>query len=50
VDFIQYLALIGTFGKSLLVDAFFAGAFDQVADFEIVFEFEYFFWHFEMFQ
>jgi len=46
VDFIQHRALIGTFWKCLLVDAFFAGAFDEIADFEIVFKFEYFFCHF----
>jgi len=43
VDFIQHLALIGALGKGLLVDAFFAGAFYQIANFEIVFKFKYFF-------
>ena len=46
VDFIQYLALVGTLGEGLLIDTFFAGAFDQIADFEVVFKFEYFFCHF----
>jgi len=50
VDFIQHLALIGTLGKGLLVDAFFAGAFDQIADFEIVFKFKRFFCHYNVFQ
>ena len=50
VDFIQHLALIGTFWESLLVDTFFAGAFHQIADFEIIFVFECFFWHLDMFQ
>jgi hypothetical protein len=45
VDFIQHLALIGTLWKDLLVDAFFAGAFHQIADFEIVFKFKSFFCH-----
>jgi len=46
VDFIQYLALVGTLGEGLLIDTFFAGAFDQIADFEIVFKFKCFFCHF----
>jgi len=46
VDFIQHFALVGTLGEGLLIDTFFAGAFDQIADFEIVFKFEYFFCHF----
>jgi hypothetical protein len=50
VDFIQYLALIGTLWESLLVDAFFAGAFDQITDFEIVFKFKRFFCHYNVFQ
>jgi hypothetical protein len=50
VDFIQYLALIGTLWESLLVDAFFAGAFHQITDFEIVFKFKRFFCHYNVFQ
>ncbi len=50
VDLIQHLALIGTLWEGLLVDAFFAGAFHQIADFEIVFKFKYFFWHYSIFQ
>jgi len=46
VDLIQQLALIGTLGKGLLVDTFFAGAFYQVTDFKIVFIFKHFFCHF----
>ena len=38
--------MIGTFGKRLLFDTFFAGALDEVPDLEIVFEFEIFFGHF----
>jgi len=45
VDFIQHLAVIGTLGESLLVDAFFAGAFHQIADFKIVFKFKGLFCH-----
>jgi hypothetical protein len=45
MDLIQHFALIGTLWKGLLVDAFFAGTFNQIADFEIVFKFERFFWH-----
>ena len=37
--------MIGTFGEDLLVDAFFAGTFHQIADIEIVFIFENFFCH-----
>ena len=50
VDFIQYLALIGTLRKNLVVDTVFAGAFHQVADFKIVFVFECFFLHLDMFK
>jgi hypothetical protein len=45
VDLVQHLAVIGTLGEGLLVDAFFAGAFDQIADFEIVFKFKWLFGH-----
>jgi hypothetical protein len=45
MDFIQHFALIGTPGKGFLMDAFFAGALNQIADFEIVFVFENFFGH-----
>jgi hypothetical protein len=45
MDFIQHFALIGTLREDLLVDAFFAGTFNQIADFEIVFKFERFFCH-----
>jgi len=45
VDLVQYLAVIGTLGEGLLVDAFFAGTFDQIADFEIVFKFKRFLCH-----
>jgi hypothetical protein len=37
--------MIGTLREGFFQDAFFAWAFDQVSDFEIVFEFEFFFWH-----
>jgi len=45
VNFIQYRALVGTFWEGFLIDAFFAGAFHQIADFEIIFIFENFFCH-----
>ena len=45
MDFIQYFTVIGTLWESLLVNAFFAGAFDQITDFEIVFKFKRFFCH-----
>ena len=47
VNFIQHLALIGAFGEYLLVDAGFTGAFNQIADLKVVFEFEFFFCHFD---
>jgi len=50
VNFIQNFALVGTFWEGFLIDAFFAGAFNQIADFEIIFVFEYFFWHNYIFQ
>jgi hypothetical protein len=37
--------MIGALGEGFLLNAFFAGALNQVSDFEIVFEFEFFFWH-----
>ena len=37
--------MIGALGESFLPDAFFARALNKVSDFEIVFEFEIFFWH-----
>jgi hypothetical protein len=43
VNFIQKIAMIGTLGEGFLPDTFFAGALNQVSDFEIVFEFEIFF-------
>ena len=46
MDFVQHLASIGTLGKGLVVDAFFAGAFHQIADFEVIFKFEWFFRHY----
>jgi len=45
VDLIQRFAPIGTLWQGLLINAFFARAFDQIADFEIVFKFENFFCH-----
>jgi len=38
--------MIGAFGEGFLPDAFFAGALNQVSDFEIVFKFKIFFCHF----
>jgi len=37
--------MIGALGEGFLLDTFFAGALNQVSNFEIVFEFEFFFWH-----
>ena len=45
MDFVQHFTLIGTLGENLAVDALLAGAFHQIADFEIVFKFEGFFGH-----
>jgi len=38
--------MIGALGESFLQNAFFAGALNEVSDFEIVFKFKFFFWHF----
>jgi hypothetical protein len=46
MDLVQYFALIRTLGEGLLVDALLAGAFHQIADFEVVFEFKWFFRHY----
>jgi hypothetical protein len=37
--------MVGTLGEGFLPNAFFAGTFDKVSDFEIVFEFKIFFGH-----
>jgi len=46
VNFIQKITMIGALGESFLQNAFFAGALNEVSDFEIVFKFKIFFWHF----
>jgi len=46
VNFIQKIAMVGTLGKGFFQNAFFTGALDKVPDFEIVFEFKIFFFHF----
>jgi len=45
MDLVQLLAFVTALGKGLFAETFFAGAFNQVADFEVVFVFESFFWH-----
>jgi len=46
VNFIQYFTFGAAFREGLSVDAFFAGTFDQIPDFEIIFIFKSFFCHF----
>jgi hypothetical protein len=45
VDPIQQIAMLGTFREVFLLEAFFAGTFDKVSDFEIIFEIIFFFGH-----
>jgi hypothetical protein len=45
MDFIQKVAVVRTLRKSSFPDAIFAGAFNEVADFEIISVFEDFFCH-----
>jgi hypothetical protein len=45
VDFIQNFAAVGAFRKDFLVDTCFAGASNQISDFEIVFIFKRFCCH-----
>jgi len=45
VNFIQKIAMIGALGEGFLPDAFFTRALNQVSDFEIIFEFKFFFGH-----
>jgi len=45
MDLIQLFAFVAALGEGIFAETFFAGAFDQVADFEVVFVFEFFWGH-----
>jgi hypothetical protein len=45
VNPVQQIAMLGTFGEVFLLEAFFAGTFNKVSDFEIIFEIIFFFGH-----
>jgi hypothetical protein len=45
MDLVQLFAFVAALWEGIFAETFFAGAFDQVADFEVVFVFENFFGH-----